>query len=77
MFWTDYPFTALGDTPGQEAPVRPCQVIGYDGDKYCKIAILGSVMEVKRGYIYRREGRCGDAPALTHDDIVRALREKP
>lgn len=50
--YTDYPFTLLGDTPNQEAPIREVEVVGYDGDKYCTILVDGITTEVKSGYLY-------------------------
>ncbi len=57
--WTDYPFTDLGDIPGFEAPVRECQVLTYDWNKYCRIVIDGYELEVRIGYVYRSPGRSG------------------
>jgi len=37
--WTDYPFVALGDAPGQKAPIRLVTLISYDGDKYAKVKV--------------------------------------
>lgn len=62
--YTDYPFTELGDAPNKEAPIRPVQVISYDGNKYCTVWVEGHQLEVKAGYIYTRPGRCGDVPAF-------------
>lgn len=50
--YTDCPFTLLGDTPNQEAPIREVEVVGYDGDKYCTILVGGIKTEVKRCYLY-------------------------
>lgn len=63
--WTDYPITSLGDIAGQPAPVRPCDVLSYDGNKYC-VCIVGDVREtIKAGYLYTREGRYGEVPPIT------------
>ena len=60
--WTDYPFTWLGDTSGEKAPVREIEVLSYDDNKYCRIKVCDGEDEIKAGYIYQREGRYGEAP---------------
>jgi hypothetical protein len=40
--WTDYPITKLGDIPGRIAPIRPCRILGWDGDKYATMILWGS-----------------------------------
>jgi len=59
--WTDYPFVAVGDVPHQEAPVRKCEVLACDGNKYCRVRVDGvpGEHEIKAGYVYREEGRYG------------------
>ena len=51
--FTDYPFEELGDTLGKRAPTRPCEVLSWDGNKYCRVRVLGHEAEIKVGYIYR------------------------
>ncbi|MGD9670320.1 MAG: hypothetical protein AB7U75_14980 [Hyphomicrobiaceae bacterium] len=52
--WTDYPFTFLGDTPNQQAPVRNVNVLFWDQDKYATIIVDGKhLTDVKAGYLYR------------------------
>ncbi len=63
--WTDYPIVELGDTPGCEAPVRECEVLAYDGNKYCRIKIGRHITEVKAGYLYTEPGRCGEALGIS------------
>jgi hypothetical protein len=63
--YTDYPIPAFGDTPGQEAPVRACEVLAYDGDKLVTIEVAGVRCQVKAGYVYQREGRLGEVPTLS------------
>ncbi len=60
--WTDYPFEELGDICGQEAPIRECRLIDYDGDKYCTITI-GNDQEhhIKRCYVYDSRRRLNGA----------------
>lgn len=64
--WTDYPFAAAGDAPGQIAPIRRAKALGWDGDKYCTVEVEGvpGRQSVKIGYLYVREGRCGEVPSL-------------
>ena len=68
--WTDYPFTWLGDTAGQIAPVREIEVLSYDQDKYCKIMVCGQREEIKAGYVYQKEGRCGEVPAINRRQLA-------
>lgn len=68
--WTDYPFTQLGDEDGKEAPVREIEVLSYDDDKYCRISVCGCEDEIKAGYIYQREGRYGEVPQITHQQLA-------
>ena len=62
--YTDYPFEFLGDTIGKQAPIRQVHVLSYDQDKYCKIIVDGHTAEVKRGYLYKKPGRCGDVESI-------------
>jgi hypothetical protein len=62
QLYTDYPFTELGDAPGQAAPIREVRVLSYDGNKYCRVLVDGHKLEVKAGYIYRSRPRPGVAP---------------
>lgn len=50
--YTDYPLVTLRDVPGKLAPVRRCEVLAYDGNKYCLIRVYGCIEEVKSGYLY-------------------------
>lgn len=68
--WTDYPFEFLGDIPNQQAPVREIEVLSYDGDKYCRIRVEGREEEIKSGYIYQREGRIHEVPAITRRQLA-------
>jgi hypothetical protein len=68
-YWTDYPFKRLGDTENQEAPVRSIKIIDYDGNLYVKIKVSGIVEWIKSGYIYTEEGRYGEVPAITLDEL--------
>lgn len=67
--FTDYPFPFLGDVEGEEAPIRSCIVVAYDGDKYCDIIVEGSLEQIKSGYIYKVAGRCGDVPNFSRKEL--------
>jgi len=71
--WTDYPIAELGDAPYVEAPVRECEILSYDGNKYCKILVAGVRVEVKAGYLYSKPGRLGKTPKVR----VRTLESPP
>ena len=57
IFYTDYPIPELGDEPDKTAPMRECEVLGYDGDKYCTVSISHTtktiIKDIKSGYIYK------------------------
>lgn len=57
--YTDYPILELGDLAYEIAPIRECEVLSYDGDKYCRVVVGGIETEIKRGYLYIEAGRCG------------------
>jgi len=73
--WTDYPITELGDTPGQEAPIRQVFVVSWDGNKYASIIIPQEgrrypiIKEIKVGYLYTQPGRQGEVPAINTSSI--------
>ena len=58
--WTDYPFSELGDQPGEFALIRPVSILSYDGNKYVTLMVNGHVLECKYCYLYRKPGRFGD-----------------
>jgi hypothetical protein len=62
--YTDYPFVELGDVPHTKAPVRECEVLSWDGDKYAKIICGGKKLEVKVGYLYNKPGRLSMASII-------------
>jgi hypothetical protein len=62
--WTDYPIVELGDVPNKEAPIRACEVLGWDGDKYASVVVAGVRTSFKVGYVYDRPGRCGEVPRI-------------
>jgi hypothetical protein len=68
--WTDYPIIELGDTAGVEAPIRQCEVLSYDRNKYCLVWVAGVEVEIKAGYLYREAGRCGETPRLTPTQLL-------
>ena len=68
--YTDYPIKELGDIPKERAPIRPINVISYDGNKYCVIYVGGVSVEIKSGYIYSNAGRIGeDGIQITNEEI--------
>lgn len=71
--FTDYPITELGDKEFQEAPIRECELIHYDGNKYCYVKVEGIEKEIKRGYIYTKPGRCGEVDCISIEEINKLL----
>lgn len=49
-FHVDYPIAELGDRSHSFRP-RPCELISYDGNKYCDVLVEGIIVNVKRGYV--------------------------
>jgi hypothetical protein len=62
--WTDYPI--LPEEAGKLAPIREVRVLSYDGDKYREVLVDGfeAPVSIKRGYIYAKPCRLGEAPAI-------------
>lgn len=56
-YYTDYPFTCLGDIPNQKAPVRLVKLLSYDGDKYCLCSFGLWIDSFKLGYLYNKPKR--------------------
>jgi hypothetical protein len=56
-YYTDYPFTVLGDIPNKPAPVRKVKLLGFDGNKYCRCSFGKWVLEFKIGYLYNVPSR--------------------
>lgn len=53
-WWTDYPFTHLGDEPGEPAPIRRVVFMGRGGSfKYVWVRVGGATVSIKWGYLYR------------------------
>jgi hypothetical protein len=67
--FTDYPIEFLGDKPGEKAPVRPVAPIGWDNDKYVKVRCNDCTVDIKIGYIYSQEGRYGEVPGITLQEL--------
>ena len=73
--WTDYPIEDFGDEPYVEAPIRQCEIIDYDCDKYVAVKVYddkGNVTttSIKRGYVYKQPVRSSsDAPTYSHDTL--------
>ena len=72
--WTDYPIAELGDKPWVNAPIRPCLVIEYDGDKYATVIVGRITTEFKSGYLYLEPGRCGEVPCIPRE-LLTTLKE--
>jgi hypothetical protein len=64
-YWTDYPIKQLGDEPHKMAPVRQCELLSYDGDKYVAVLVDGIEATFKAGYLYTAPGRAGEVPAVS------------
>jgi hypothetical protein len=67
--FTDYPFLHLGDKSGEKAPIRECEIISYDDNKYCEIIVDSTGASVKAGYLYTEAGRCGDVPTINVEEL--------
>jgi hypothetical protein len=67
--WTDYPIEELGDILGAEAPIRECEVLGWDGDKYATVVVCGIRTSFKAGYIYTKPGRCGNVQGINRNTL--------
>jgi hypothetical protein len=72
--YTDYPLIEFGDIGGEEAPIRECTIVGYDGDKYCTVLVDGLSTAVKKGYLYKESGRCGEVDSFSHDELYHLQR---
>jgi len=60
-YYTDYPFTELGDEPYKEAPIRQVTLLSFDGNKYCGVKFNNVIrLEVKAGYLYETPWRLTD-----------------
>ena len=64
MPYTDYPIIRLGDTPGKKAPIRECEPLDYDDNKYATVRVGGVIESIKAGYIYVSPGRVGEVPTV-------------
>lgn len=82
-FYTDYPFTKLGDTPGVEAPIREIdKLLAWDGDKYVTLRVGGIVDTIKWGYVYTTKRRFlppldNQADAMHRAAVMGVLSELP
>ena len=71
--FTDYPITELGDEEFKEAPIRECELLFYDDNKYCYVKVGGIEKEIKRAYIYTKYGRCGEVDCISIDEINKLI----
>lgn len=76
--YTDYPFTELGDTAGEKAPIRKCQILTWDRNKYCDILVLfedddgdlrGHINNIKQFYLYKNEAQIDDGIQFTDKEL--------
>jgi hypothetical protein len=77
QLFTDHPITELGDEEYKEAPIRECELLSYDDNKYCYVKVEGIEKEIKRCYIYSQRGRCGEVDCISVDEIKELLKEEP
>jgi hypothetical protein len=77
QLFTDYPITELGDEEFKEAPIRQCELLSYDDNKYCYVKVEGIEKEIKRCYIYSQRARCGEVDCISVDEIKELLKEEP
>lgn len=75
--FTDYPFSDVGDVPGEKAPIRLCWIVGWDRNKYATIQVVGieHLQQVKYGYIYKAPGRLGEVESYTVAELDELLRD--
>ena len=77
QLFTDHPISELGDKEFEEAPIRECELISYDDNKYCYVKVEGIEKEIKRCYIYPQKGRYGDVDCVSIEEIKELLEEEP
>lgn len=75
-YYTDYPFTELGDISGKEAPVREIQIVSYDDDKYVSIVVEGLHTEIKSGYVYTQKGSYGEVPVISRKELASFVKPR-
>jgi len=81
QLYTDYPVSDFGDIPNQKAPVRKCRPLKVGKGKYITLVVYDNKDErktctatIKRGYVYSKEGRLGEVPPATNDELVASLQ---
>jgi len=74
--FTDYPITELGDKEFKEAPIRQCELLSYDGNKYCNVKVEGIKKEIKCCYIYPQKSRYGTVNCISVDEIKELVKYK-
>ncbi len=77
QLFTDYPITELGDEEFKESPIRECELLSYDDNKYCYVKVEGIEKEIKRCYIYPQKGRFGEIDCVSIDEIKELLKKEP
>jgi hypothetical protein len=74
QLFTDYPITELGDEEFKEAPIRQCELLSYDDNKYCYVKVEGIQKEIKRCYIYLQRGKYGEVDCISIDEINKLIK---
>lgn len=73
--FTDYPILEFGDDKFKTAPIRECEILSYDGNKYCKVKVEDNdsdrsiVTTIKIGYLYKNYGRFMEVPSYKPSDL--------
>ena len=75
--FTDYPITELGDEEFKDAPIRECELLSYDNNKYCYVKVEGIEKEIKRCYIYPKRGTYNEVDCISIEEIKELLKPKP
>lgn len=72
-YYTNYPIEKLGDILGKRAPVRKCNILFYDEDKYVDIFIEGVITRIKRGYVCRTKRLTKKCRGITHRSLIKLI----
>lgn len=73
---TNYCFPELGDeryTAGK-APVRPCKILGYDGDKRLLIEVGGIIASAHRAYVNPSRRKLARLQATKREEVLHLVR---
>ena len=61
-YYTDYPLVDLGDKQRKDAPLRCCEVLAWDRDKYVRVRVGTVEAVIKAGYVYQSWARRASWP---------------